>query len=72
MPQKTTPATDKFLIGQPDSALRQEFILAVQQGEDDKDIHRSVGPLQLLTKEHVLKLYLFYKEHVGLRNSFIY
>ena len=71
MPPKTKTATDKFLIGQPDSALRQEFILAVQQSQDEENIHPWVGPLQLPTREQVLKLYLFYKEHVGLRNSFV-
>ena len=60
MPPKTKTATDKFLIGQPDSALRQEFIVAVQQGQDEENIHPWVGGLQLPTREQVLKLYLFY------------
>ena len=47
MPPKTKAATDKPLLGQPDSVLSPEFILAVEQGQDDPDCLPYSGPLRL-------------------------
>ena len=71
MPPKTKASIEKFLIGQPDSVLQEDFILAVQEGKDDEDIHPWTGPLQLPKTGQVLKLHLFYKDQVGVNNSFV-
>ena len=71
MPPKTKSDTVKFLLGQPDSALRQDFTQAIQQGEGDSDILPWSGSLQLPTLEQVLKLYFYLREAAGKKNSFV-
>ena len=71
MPPKTKSATDKPLLGQPDSALSSEFILAVEQGRDHDDIFPFSGALKLPTIEQVLKLYFFLREQAGAKNSHV-
>ena len=65
----TKAATAKYLIGQPDSVLRPEFMLAIDAGHVDTDILPFSGPLQLPTSEAVLKLYLFFRNCAGNRNA---
>ena len=69
MPPKTKSDTEKPMLGQPDSVLKPDFILAAQEGNLDTDILPFSGPLQLPTVEQVLKLYYFIREHLGKKNS---
>ena len=69
MGPKTKAETAKFLLGQPDSVLRQDFLQAGQLGKDDADILPWLGPLQLPTTEQVLKLYFYFREVAGRKNS---
>ena len=65
MPPKTKSRSINPLLGQPSSVLRQEFLHAHQEGSSDVDIFPFKGPLQLPSKEQVLKLYLFYREQAS-------
>ena len=69
MGPKTKADTAKFLLGQPDSDLRQDFLQAGQLGKDDAGILPWLGPLQLPTIEQVLKLYFYFREVAGRKNS---
>ena len=71
MPPKTKAATDKPLLGQPDSVLSQEFILAFEKGEDDPDILPFSGALKLPTVEQVLKLFYFLRGQAGVKNGHV-
>ena len=71
MPPTTKAATAKGLLGHPATVLRQEFILANQEGRPDADILPFKGPLQLPCKEQILKLYFFYREQAGSNNQHI-
>ena len=71
MPPKTKSATDKPLLGRPDSALSSEYILAVEQGRDHDDIFPFSGAHKLPTIEQVLKLYFFLREQAGAKNSHV-
>ena len=71
MPPTTKATTAKSLLGHPDTVLRQEFILANQEGRPDADILPFKGPLQLPCKEQILKLYFFYREQAGSNNRHI-
>ena len=61
MPPTTKATTTKSLLGHPDTVLRQEFILANQEGRPDAKILPFNGPLQLPCKEQILKLYFLYR-----------
>ena len=65
----TKAATAKYLIGQPDSVLKPDFISAIETGNVDTDILPFSGPLQLPTSEAVLKLYFFFRNCAGSKNS---
>ena len=69
MPPKTKSDTDKPLLGQPDSVMRPDYLLAVQEGNLDTDILPFSGPLQLPTSEQILKLYFFIREQLGKKNT---
>ena len=69
MGPKTKASTAKFLLGQPVSALRQDFLQAIQEGKGGGDILPWLGPLQLPTVEQVLKLFFYFREVAGLKNS---
>ena len=71
MGPKTKAKTEKFLLGHPDSALREEFLQAHNLGQDEVDILPWSGPLQLPTIEQVLKLYFYLKEVKGKFNSHV-
>ena len=67
----TKSSTAKNLIGQPESVLRPDFILAIETGNLDTQHLPFNGPLQLPSSEAVLKLYFFYRNIAGQRNSFV-
>ena len=69
MPPKTKSDTDKSLLGQPDSVMNPDFLLAADEGNLDTDILPFCGPLQLPTVEQVLKLYYFMREQLGKKNG---
>ena len=69
MPPKTKSDTDKPLLGQLDSVMKPDYLLAVQEGNLDTDILPFSGPLQLPTSEQILKLYFFIREQLGKKNS---
>ena len=69
MPPKTKTGTAKTLLGQPSSVLSNEFLQAVNEQKPDADILPFSRPMQLPTVEQVVKLYFFYKEQAGVRNS---
>ena len=69
MPPKTKSDTDKPLLGQPDSVMRPDYLLDVQEGNLDTDILPFSGPLQLPTSEQILKLYFFIREQLGKKNN---
>ena len=71
MPPKTKAATAKSFIGQPDSVLRDEFIQEVQVNGHDSELLPFSGSLQLPTAEQVVKLFFFFKEQEGLKNSHV-
>ena len=71
MPPNTKSSTVKNLIGQPESVLRPDFILAIETGNLETHHLPFVGPLQLPSSESVLKLYFFYRNMAGQRNSFV-
>ena len=67
----TKSSTAKNLIGQPESVLRPDFILAIETGNLETQHLPFTGPLQLPSSEAVLKLYFFYRNIAGQRNSFV-
>ena len=69
MAPKTKSDTEKPFLGQPDSVMRPDYLLAVQEGNLENDILPFSGPLQLPTSEQVLKLYFFIREHLGKKNG---
>ena len=69
MPPKTKSDTDKSVLGQPDSVMKPDFLLAADEGNLDTDILPFSGPLQLPTVEQVLKLYYFIREQLGKKNG---
>ena len=69
MPPKTKSATEKPLLGQPDSVLCLEFINAVEQGTSYDDILPFSGRLNLPTIHQVLKLNFFLRDQAGIKNS---
>ena len=71
MPPKTKSGSARFLIGQPSSVLSHEFLQAVEEEKNVEDILPFSGCLQLPTKEQVLKLYFFYKDKAGIKNSYV-
>ena len=70
MPPKTKAETNKTLLGQPDSVLKSDFIQSVLENKND-DILPFSGSLQLPTTEEVLKLFYFYRDHFGHKNSHV-
>ena len=73
MAPTTKASTAKPLLGQPDSVLSPEFLLAVQENKPYDDILPFVRPLQaqLPSIEQVLKLYYFLREVVGKTNKHV-
>ena len=71
MPPKTKSATEKPHMGQPDSVLCPEFVLAVEQGEDDSDILPYSRALKLPIIDQVLKLYFFLRDQTGSKNGHV-
>ena len=69
---KTKASTAKFLLGQPDSMLKEDFLQAIQLGKEYDDIQPWLGPLQLPTVEQVLKLYYYLREMEGKKNRWVY
>ena len=67
MPPKTRIFNN--LLGQPSSVIREEFILAIEEGKPVDDILAFKGPIQLPSKDQVLRLYLYYREKEGKYNS---
>ena len=65
----TKSDTAKHLLGQPDSVLRPDFILAVEGGDLEPNLLPFTGPLQLPSSEATLKLYFFYRNILGKKNS---
>ena len=53
MPPKTKSDTDKSVLGQPDSVMKPDFLLAADEGNLDTDILPFSGPLQLPTVEQI-------------------
>ena len=69
MPPTTKSQTEKWLIGQPKSVLRSDFILAIKSGNEKAfDMLPFEGMVQLPTQIQVLKLYWFLREEGGLYN----
>ena len=69
MPPTTKSKTEKWLIGQPESVLKSEFILAIKAGDDKAfEMLPFEGLVQLPTKLQILKLYWFLREEGGLCN----
>ena len=72
MPPKLKSDTEKPLLGQAGSVLAADFILASQQGNlESIDILPFSGPLQLLSREQVLKLYFFIRDLLGKKNTHV-
>ena len=73
MAPTTKAGTAKPLLGQPDSVLSPEFLLAVQENRPCDDILPFDRPLQaqLPSIEQVLKLYYFLREMVGKTNKHV-
>ena len=73
MAPTTKAGTAKPLLGQYDSVLSTEFLLAVQENRPCDDILPFVRPLQaqLPSIEQVLKLYYFLRETVGKTNKHV-
>ena len=72
MPPKLKSDTEKPMIGQPDSVLAPDFILATQHGNlEGTEILPFSGPLQLPSREQVLKLYFFIRDFYGKKNTYI-
>ena len=73
MAPTTKAGTAKPLLGQPDSVLSPEFLLAVQENRPCDDILPFARPLQaqLPSIEQVLKLYYFLREMVGKTNKHV-
>ena len=73
MAPTTKASTAKPLLGQPDSVLSPEFLLAVQENKPYDDILPFARPLQaqLPSIEQVLKLYYFLREVVGKTNKHV-
>ena len=71
MPPKTKAGTEKFLLGQPDSVLNNDFLHAVQEGKDYSSILPWLGSPQLPTIKQVLCLYYYLREESGRKNSFV-
>ena len=69
MPPTTKSDTAKHLLGQPDSVLRPDFILAVEGGDLEPNLLPFTGPLQLPSSEATLKLYFFYRNTLGKKYS---
>ena len=59
------------LLGQPSSVIREEFILAIEEGKPVDDIVAFKGPIQLSSKDQVLRLYLYYREREGKFNTHV-
>ena len=70
MPPTTKSKTDKWLIGQPESVLKSEYILSVKCTGDQgwEEMYPFEGKFMLPTKMEILKLYWFEREEVGLFN----
>ena len=71
MAPTTKASTAKPLLGQPDSVLGPDFLVAVQGGKPYDDMLPFVKSNQLPTTEQVLKLYYYLREQVGRTNSHI-
>ena len=72
MPPKLKSDTEMPLLGQASSVLAADFILASQQGNlESTDILPFSGPLQLPSREQVLKLYFFIRDLLGKKNSHV-
>ena len=71
MPIKTKGDTYKFLLGQPDSVLWQEYLQPIREGKGDGDILPWSGPLNFPRVEQVLKLYFYLREAAGRKICFV-
>ena len=73
MGPKTKGDLVKPLLGQPDSALSLEFLLAVQEGKPYDDLLPFSKPSkpQLPSTEQVLKLYMYFREVMGNFNTHV-
>lgn len=71
MAPTTKASSAKPLLGQPDSVLGQDFLVAVQGDQPYEDMLPFAKSNQLPTKEQVLKLYYYLREQVGKNNKHI-
>ena len=71
MAPTTKASTAKPLLGQPDSVLAPDFLVAVQGGQPHDDLLPFARSNQLPTKEQVLKLYYYLREQVGKNNKHV-